>query len=167
MWRIGRSESYFEARSLKSRSSFCRHRGFNSVVRLHYRVFHLRTIPLFQSSWATTPTSKRFPIMAVITKATIASFGGKMLKLSHSAKAVGCEMAFNLYLPPQATASPPKRVPLLIYLSGLTCTPENCSEKGFFQHGASKKGIAVLYPDTSPRACQTLDRLARGELKSK
>jgi Putative esterase len=88
--------------------------------------------------------------MSVTTKATIASFGGKLLKLSHNASTVGCEMAFNLYLPPQATTNAIYKVPLLIYLSGLTCTPDNCSEKGFFQHGASKRGIAVLYPDTSP-----------------
>lgn len=73
------------------------------------------------------------------------------MKLSHNACTVGCEMAFNLYLPPQVTTNPIHKVPLLIYLSGLTCTPENCSEKGFFQHGASKNGIAILYPDTSPR----------------
>lgn len=60
-------------------------------------------------------------------------------------------MSFNLYLPPQAIQNPSQKVPVLIYLSGLTCTANNCSEKGFFQHGASKKGIAVLYPDTSPR----------------
>jgi S-formylglutathione hydrolase len=88
--------------------------------------------------------------MSVTTKATIASFGGKLLKLTHNAQTVGCEMAFNLYLPPQTTTNPIHKVPLLVYLSGLTCTPENCSEKGFFQHGASKHGIAVLYPDTSP-----------------
>lgn len=87
-------------------------------------------------------------IMSVTTKATIASFGGKLLKLSHNATTTRCEMSFNLYLPPQAQD---KKVPVLIYLSGLTCTAENCSEKGFFQHGASQKGIAVLYPDTSPR----------------
>jgi S-formylglutathione hydrolase len=62
-------------------------------------------------------------------------------------------MSFNLYLPPQAYKSPSTKIPVLIYLSGLTCTADNCSEKGFFQHGASKKGIAVLYPDTSPRMC--------------
>ncbi|KAF3007155.1 hypothetical protein E8E15_001793 [Penicillium rubens] len=89
--------------------------------------------------------------MAIETKAEIASFGGKLLKLSHKSISTRCEMAFNLYLPPQAFARPEKRIPLLIYLSGLTCTAENCSEKGFFQHGASKEGIAVLYPDTSPR----------------
>jgi S-formylglutathione hydrolase len=89
--------------------------------------------------------------MSVTTKSTIASFGGKLLKLSHTAKSTNCEMAFNLYLPPQAYKTPSQKLPLLIYLSGLTCTADNCSEKGFFQHGASKKGIAVLYPDTSPR----------------
>jgi S-formylglutathione hydrolase len=86
--------------------------------------------------------------MSVTTKATIASFGGKLLKLSHNATTTNCEMSFNLYLPPQAQT---QKVPVLIYLSGLTCTADNCSEKGFFQHGAAKKGIAVLYPDTSPR----------------
>ena len=89
--------------------------------------------------------------MSVTTNATIASFGGKLLKLSHSAKTTGCEMNFNLYLPPQATTNKLHKVPLLVYLSGLTCTADNCSEKGFFQHGASKHGIAILYPDTSPR----------------
>lgn len=89
--------------------------------------------------------------MSLKTTATIASFGGKLLKLAHNASTVGCEMAFNLYLPPQATTNKQHKVPLLIWLSGLTCTGDNCSEKGFFQHGASEKGIAVLYPDTSPR----------------
>ena len=88
--------------------------------------------------------------MSVTIKATIASFGGELLKLTHNASTVGCEMAFNLYLPPQMTTNSIHKVPLLVYLSGLTCTPDNCSEKGFFQHGASKRGIAVLYPDTSP-----------------
>jgi S-formylglutathione hydrolase len=89
--------------------------------------------------------------MSVKTTATIASFGGKLLKLTHTSSTVGCDMAFNLYLPPQATTNKLHKVPLLIWLSGLTCTGDNCSEKGFFQHGASEKGIAVLYPDTSPR----------------
>ena len=89
--------------------------------------------------------------MALVRKATIASFGGRLLKLTHHATTTGCEMAFNLYLPPQAIQDPSQKVPVLIYLSGLTCTADNCSEKGFFQYGASKRGIAVLYPDTSPR----------------
>jgi S-formylglutathione hydrolase len=88
--------------------------------------------------------------MTFETKATIASFGGKLLKLSHKASSTNCEMSLNLYLPPQANESG-RKVPVLFYLSGLTCTGDNCSEKGFFQHGASQKSIAVVYPDTSPR----------------
>jgi S-formylglutathione hydrolase len=83
------------------------------------------------------------------TTATIASFGGKLLKLKHAAKTTNCDMALNLYLPPAATSG--KKVPVLFYLAGLTCTGDNCAEKGFFQHKASEKGIAVVYPDTSPR----------------
>ena len=90
--------------------------------------------------------------MSVQTKATIASFRGKLLKLVHNATTTNCEMGFNLYLPPQTTLNPLHRVPLMIYLAGLTCTGDNGAEKGFFQHAASQKGIAILYPDTSPRA---------------
>ena len=57
-------------------------------------------------------------------------------------------MALNLYLPPQASKH---KVPVLFYLSGLTCTGDNCAEKGFFQPAAAKHGIAIVYPDTSPR----------------
>ncbi|KUJ20917.1 putative esterase [Mollisia scopiformis] len=88
--------------------------------------------------------------MSLKTTATIASFGGKLLKLTHDATTTGCEMALNLYLPPNAGATQQK-VPVLFYLSGLTCTGDNCAEKGFFQYGASQKGIAIVYPDTSPR----------------
>jgi S-formylglutathione hydrolase len=89
--------------------------------------------------------------MSVQTTATIASFGGKLLKLTHNATTTACKMSFNLYLPPQTTTNSLRKVPLLIYLAGLTCTGDNGAEKGFFQHAASRKGIAVLYPDTSPR----------------
>lgn len=82
-------------------------------------------------------------------KSSVASFGGTLLKLAHQSITTNCEMAFNLYLPPQASNGQQK-VPVLFYLSGLTCTPNNCSEKGFLHHNASKKGIAIVYPDTSP-----------------
>ncbi|KAF2771045.1 S-formylglutathione hydrol [Teratosphaeria nubilosa] len=87
--------------------------------------------------------------MSFETTATIASFGGKLLKLAHAAKSTSCQMKLNLYLPP--STSPTTPVPVLFYLAGLTCTGDNGAEKGFFQHAASKKGIAVVYPDTSPR----------------
>lgn len=88
--------------------------------------------------------------MSFNTTASIASFGGKLLKLAHRSTNTTTEMAVNLYLPPQALKSGAK-VPVLFYLSGLTCTGDNCSEKGFLQNAASKKGIAIVYPDTSPR----------------
>jgi len=59
-------------------------------------------------------------------------------------------MALNLYIPPQATSKSSK-VPVLFYLSGLTCTGDNCAEKGGFQRSAAKRGVAIVYPDTSPR----------------
>ena len=125
---------------------------------------HSGTIPAF-SAKSTSQPNKTFEhpyiclfsfeqlTMSVQTKATIASFGGKLLKLVHNATTTNCEMGFNLYLPPQTTINPLHKVPLIIYLAGLTCTGDNGAEKGFFQHAASQKGIAILYPDTSPRAC--------------
>lgn len=87
--------------------------------------------------------------MSLQTKSSIACFGGKLLKLAHNASTTKCEMNFNLFIPSQTQLD--SSFPLLIYLAGLTCTGDNCAEKGFFQHAASRQGIAVLYPDTSPR----------------
>ncbi|KAM3419214.1 S-formylglutathione hydrolase [Cercospora zeina] len=87
--------------------------------------------------------------MSFETTQTINSFGGKLLKLQHKSQVLTTEAKLNLYLPPQASSSKP--VPVLFYLAGLTCTGDNGAEKGFFQHKASQKGIAIVYPDTSPR----------------
>lgn len=84
-------------------------------------------------------------------KTTIASNGGKMLKMTHQSSTTKTSMAVNLYLPHQYEAVEFPKLPVLIYLSGLTCTPNNASEKAFFQPWANKYGFAVLYPDTSPR----------------
>lgn len=86
--------------------------------------------------------------MTFETTAKIACFGGSLLKLKHDASSTKCSMALNLYLPPQAAT---RKVPLLFYLSGLTCTGDNCAEKGHFQSAAARHGIAIVYPDTSPR----------------
>jgi hypothetical protein len=91
----------------------------------------------------------KLSIMSFETTGTIASFGGKLLKLKHKSASTNTDMELNLFMPPQAAKSGAK-IPVLFYLSGLTCTGNNCSEKGFFQHGAAKHGIAVVYPDTSP-----------------
>ncbi|KAI0887317.1 S-formylglutathione hydrol [Annulohypoxylon maeteangense] len=87
--------------------------------------------------------------MAFETKATIANFGGKLLKLQHQSTSTGTPMDVNLFLPPSVSSG--SKVPVLIYLSGLTCTPQNCTEKGFFQAAAARRGIALVWPDTSPR----------------
>ncbi|OBT62308.1 hypothetical protein VE03_09055 [Pseudogymnoascus sp. 23342-1-I1] len=85
---------------------------------------------------------------AFSVQATIASFGGNLLKLEHNATSTGSTMKLNLFLPAQAEKG---KVPVIFYLAGLTCTGDNGAEKGFFQATASTHGIAIVYPDTSPR----------------
>lgn len=87
--------------------------------------------------------------MAFTTNATITAFGGRFLKLTHQSATTGTPMNLTVFLPPGASSSKP--APLLIYLSGLTCSPDNVTEKGFLHAHASQHGLALLYPDTSPR----------------
>ena len=89
--------------------------------------------------------------MTFTTTAKIRTFGGTLLKLTHPSTATTTPMNLNLFLPPQSLTPHPTRAPLLIYLSGLTCTPDNCSEKGFLHARAAALGLAIAYPDTSPR----------------
>ncbi|MHA1127850.1 MAG: S-formylglutathione hydrolase [Alphaproteobacteria bacterium] len=77
-----------------------------------------------------------------------ASFGGLQGVYSHQSDACNCEMTFAVYLPPQAAEGP---VPVVWYLSGLTCTHENAMVKAGAQAWAAEHGIAVIFPDTSPR----------------
>ncbi|KAJ2906825.1 hypothetical protein MKZ38_010323 [Zalerion maritima] len=86
--------------------------------------------------------------MSYTTNATIHTMGGTLLKLSHPSASTTTNMALSIFLPPQSSSS---KVPLLIYLSGLTCSPDNCTDKGFLHRWASSHGLAVAYPDTSPR----------------
>ena len=76
------------------------------------------------------------------------AFGGVQGVYAHQSSACGGEMTFGLYLPEQAEEGP---VPLLWFLSGLTCTHENAMMKAGAQRWASEMGLAVVYPDTSPR----------------
>lgn len=76
------------------------------------------------------------------------SFGGTQGVYSHTSTATGTEMTFGLFLPEEATDGP---VPVLWYLSGLTCTHANAMEKAGAQAWAAEHGIAVIFPDTSPR----------------
>ncbi len=75
-------------------------------------------------------------------------FGGIQGVYSHASKVCNCDMTFAVYLPPQAKSGP---VPVLWYLSGLTCTHENAMTKAGLQEHAARRGMAVIYPDTSPR----------------
>lgn len=76
------------------------------------------------------------------------SFGGKMSVHTHQSEATGTEMRFGVYTPPQAADGP---VPVITYLSGLTCSWANVMEKGGVQKIASELGVLVVAPDTSPR----------------
>ncbi|QJQ94802.1 MULTISPECIES: S-formylglutathione hydrolase [Halomonadaceae] len=76
------------------------------------------------------------------------SFGGWIKRYKHHSRALGCEMIFAIYLPPQAEE---ERVPLLWWLSGLTCNDENFMQKSGAQRVAAELGIAIVCPDTSPR----------------
>ena len=75
-------------------------------------------------------------------------FGGVQGVYSHVSKATGCDMTFGLFLPEEARDGP---VPVLWYLSGLTCTHENAMVKAGAQGWAAEQGIALVFPDTSPR----------------
>lgn len=75
-------------------------------------------------------------------------FGGVQGVYSHASDACGCDMTFGLFLPEEAQDGP---VPVLWYLSGLTCTHENAMVKAGAQGWAAEQGIALVFPDTSPR----------------
>jgi len=75
-------------------------------------------------------------------------FDGVQGVYKHASKATGCDMTFGLFLPAEASDGP---VPLLWYLSGLTCTHENAMVKAGAQAWAAEHGIALVFPDTSPR----------------
>jgi S-formylglutathione hydrolase len=78
-----------------------------------------------------------------------ASFGGVQRFCRHASAEIGLPMRFALYLPPQAQAG--QRVPLLVFLAGLTCTEETFTMKAGAQRVAAELGLALLMPDTSPR----------------
>jgi S-formylglutathione hydrolase len=83
-----------------------------------------------------------------------ACFGGVQGVYSHASSACNCDMTFGLFLPQEARDGP---VPLLWYLSGLTCTHENAMTKAGAQGWAAEHGIALVFPDTSPRGAGVAD----------
>lgn len=79
--------------------------------------------------------------------------GGTLTKYSFPSSSLGgLTTNFNLFLPSSASSSSP--VPVLIYLAGLTCNEDTGAQKGGFFHSATKHGLAIVFPDTSPRGAE-------------
>jgi S-formylglutathione hydrolase len=92
-----------------------------------------------------------------VTLTTIAEnrcFEGRQLRLSHHAETLSCDMNFSIFLPPGAAH---QSVPVLYWLSGLTCSDENFVQKAGAQRYASEHGVAIVCPDTSPRGESVAD----------
>jgi S-formylglutathione hydrolase len=82
------------------------------------------------------------------TISTAKSHGGAQGVYSHASSTTECDMAFAVFVPPQAADGP---CPVLWYLSGLTCTHQNVMDKGEYRRMAAELGLIVVCPDTSPR----------------
>ncbi|HEX8466892.1 MAG TPA: S-formylglutathione hydrolase [Allosphingosinicella sp.] len=87
--------------------------------------------------------------MTTETLSSARSFGGTQLACRHPSRETGTDMTFGIYLPPQVGAGAP--LPLLWFLTGLTCTHANVVEKGQYQRLCAELGLILVAPDTSPR----------------
>ena len=76
-------------------------------------------------------------------------FGGQQIKFKHASSVLGCNMIFSVFLPPNAKEG--SKVPVIYWLSGLTCTDDNFVQKAGAQQYAAEAGVAIVCPDTSPR----------------
>ncbi|MCU7874656.1 MAG: S-formylglutathione hydrolase [Candidatus Thiodiazotropha sp. (ex Lucinoma borealis)] len=92
---------------------------------------------------------------------SIKEFGGWLNRYQHSSESCQCTMTFSVYLPPKAET---ERVPVVYWLSGLTCTDDNVRTKAGAQRYASELGIALVMPDTSPRGDDVADEPERYDL---
>jgi len=77
------------------------------------------------------------------------SHGGRQLAVRHASQATSTDMTFSIFLPPQAEAG--ANLPVVWYLSGLTCTHANVTEKGEYRAACVQHGLIFVAPDTSPR----------------
>ena len=75
-------------------------------------------------------------------------FGGQQGQYQHKSESLQCDMQFSVFMPPAAEQN---KVPVLYWLSGLTCTDQNFVTKAGAQQAAAELGIAIVCPDTSPR----------------
>lgn len=88
------------------------------------------------------------------TVSTNKSHGGVQGVFRHDSRETKCAMTFSVFTPPQAERGP---VPVLWYLSGLTCSHANVTEKGEFRAAAAQHGVVIVCPDTSPRGADVPD----------
>jgi S-formylglutathione hydrolase len=77
------------------------------------------------------------------------SHGGRQLVVRHASSATSTDMTFSIFLPPQAEQG--RKLPVVWYLSGLTCTHANVTEKGEYRAACADHGLIFVAPDTSPR----------------
>ena len=82
-------------------------------------------------------------------------FDGSQRRCNHRSKSLNCDMNFSIYLPPETANK--EKVPVVYWLSGLTCTDENFTFKAGAQRVAAELGIALVMPDTSPRGENVAD----------
>lgn len=82
------------------------------------------------------------------TLSTSTAFGGTQGVYRHASTATGTDMTFAVYVPPHA---PDARLPVLWFLSGLTCTHANVMDKGEYRRACAEHGVILIAPDTSPR----------------
>ncbi|HVL78040.1 MAG TPA: S-formylglutathione hydrolase [Sphingomicrobium sp.] len=75
--------------------------------------------------------------------------GGRQLVVKHASQATGTDMIFSIFLPPQAEDG--EKLPVVWYLSGLTCTHANVTDKGEYRAACAELGLIFVAPDTSPR----------------
>ncbi|WP_380878814.1 S-formylglutathione hydrolase [Sphingomonas sp. DBB INV C78] len=87
--------------------------------------------------------------MTIETISTNRAFGGVQGVYRHASAETGTDMTFSVFVPPQAEAG--KKLPVVWYLSGLTCTHANVTEKGEFRRACAELGLIFVAPDTSPR----------------
>src|SRR5687768_2867752 len=76
------------------------------------------------------------------------SHGGRQIVVKHASSATSTDMVFSIFLPPQAEAG---KCPVVWYLSGLTCTHANVTDKGEYRAACAEHGLIFVAPDTSPR----------------
>ena len=98
----------------------------------------------FARSWSTE----------VETVSTSTAFGGTQGVYHHRSEVTGTDMTFSVYIPPHETG---ERLPVLWYLSGLSCTHANVTEKGEYRRACAEHGLIFVAPDTSPRGEHVAD----------